>query len=339
MLLEVNKFCQDHRWLRSIHQFLKKWGPQKLKLMQSWPAARYTKLITELESWQSQVSEVPTMLLTENLLLHINCNCVQTDIGEFSSSLSVRYNQSQELIKELSEFIQVLQNISADIQTIARCSQKLTEANEKSEDLEERVEYVLALSNLVRSHFGKLTYEDEELEIALLDVWETFLFERLQASEFLLSKQSTLVPQLKEMIAAALEEMEDLSIQAVSGPFIDPTQEQRSIQRQLINMERTYVSISVRLAELHHAYVILSGTEKLCKYVGLPLKIWVEKKSSILGAKQDGLIKNKNKNTNLISFSDKVINLVDQRNAIVPVFVNFSKAFINCHLILIHWKK
>uniref|UniRef100_A0A4X2K2J9 Dynein heavy chain domain 1 n=1 Tax=Vombatus ursinus TaxID=29139 RepID=A0A4X2K2J9_VOMUR len=267
MLLEVNKFCQDHRWLRSIHQFLKKWGPQKLKLMQSWPAARYTKLITELESWQSQVSEVPTMLLTENLLLHINCNCVQTDIGEFSSSLSVRYNQSQELIKELSEFIQVLQNISADIQTIARCSQKSL----SSPFLRETWDRIwvpqcplVPLIHLPPSPFFPFPFPTLSPLRApcLLDVWETFLFERLQASEFLLSKQSTLVPQLKEMIAAALEEMEDLSIQAVSGPFIDPTQEQRSIQRQLINMERTYVSISVRLAELHHAYVILSGDEK-----------------------------------------------------------------------------
>ncbi|XP_072466221.1 dynein heavy chain domain-containing protein 1 isoform X6 [Notamacropus eugenii] len=271
MLLEVNKFCQEHKWLRGIHQFLKNWGPQKLESMQSWPAMRYLKLITELESWESRGSEVPTMLLTENLLLHLNCNCVQTDIvtqladvkkDVMAQLKSVRYNQSQELIKELSEFVQVLQNMSADIQTIAKCSQKLTEANEQSEDLEERVEYVRALNNLVRSHFGKLTSEDEGLEIALLDTWETFLFERLQASEFLLSKQSTLVPQLQEMIAAALKQMEDLSIQAVSGPFMDPTQEQRSTERQLINMERTYASISARLAELHNAYVILSGNEK-----------------------------------------------------------------------------
>ncbi|XP_043849749.1 dynein heavy chain domain-containing protein 1 [Dromiciops gliroides] len=271
MLQEVNKFCQDHKWLRSIHQFLKNWGPQKLEPMQSWPAARYLRLLTKLESWQGQVLGVPTKLLTENMLLHLSCNCVQTDIVSqlidvkkdiLDQLNSVRYNESQELIKELSEFVQVLQNISADIQTIAKCSQKLTEANEKSEDLEDRVEYVRGLNNLVRSHFDELTYDDEGLEIALLDMWETFLFERLQASEFLLSKQSTLVPQLQEMMAASLKEMEDLSTQAVTGPFMDPTQEQRSTERQLINMERTYVSISAHLAELHHAYVILSGDEK-----------------------------------------------------------------------------
>ncbi|XP_068963971.1 dynein heavy chain domain-containing protein 1-like [Petaurus breviceps papuanus] len=140
VLLEVNKFCQEHKWLRGIHQFLKNWGPQKLEPMQSWPASRYLRLITELESWQSRSSEVPTMLLTENLLLHLNCDCVQTDIACFFSPVtqladvkkdildqlkSVRHSQSQELIKDLSEFIEVLQNISTDIQTIAKCSQKV----------------------------------------------------------------------------------------------------------------------------------------------------------------------------------------------------------------------
>ncbi|XP_056651091.1 dynein heavy chain domain-containing protein 1 [Monodelphis domestica] len=271
MLLEANMFCNDHKWLRGIHQFVKNWGPQKLEPMRGWTAAKYMELLTKLDSWQSQLKGVPTMLLTKNMLLHLNFNCVQTDLVSHLADVKMdilaqvnneRYTQNQELMKILSEYVQVLQNISANIRTIAKYSQKLAEANEKSADLEERIDYVRGLNDLVRTNFGKLTLEDERLEIALIDMWETFTFEKLQASEFLLSKKSTFVPQLQEMIAAALQEMENLSIQAVTGVFMDPTQEQRSIERQLIRMERTYLSISARLAELHHAYVILSEDRK-----------------------------------------------------------------------------
>ncbi|XP_031817944.1 dynein heavy chain domain-containing protein 1 isoform X2 [Sarcophilus harrisii] len=268
MLLEVKKFCQNYKWLRNIHQFLKNWGPQKLESIENWSATRYQRLLTDLESWQNRVSEVPTELFTENLLLRLNCNCVQTDIGSLLKNVkddilaqvnSVRDTECEELMNELSEFVEVFQNIFDDIQTITKCFQKLTEANEKSEDLEERVDHVCALNNIIRSHFGKLSYEDEGLEIALLDVWETFLFERQQASEVLLGRQSTLVPQLQEMMSDALKEMEDLSIQALNDPFMDPTQDQHSTEQELIKMEHRYFSISAHLAELHHAYVILSG--------------------------------------------------------------------------------
>uniref|UniRef100_F7FRE2 Dynein heavy chain domain 1 n=1 Tax=Monodelphis domestica TaxID=13616 RepID=F7FRE2_MONDO len=282
MLLEANMFCNDHKWLRGIHQFVKNWGPQKLEPMRGWTAAKYMELLTKLDSWQSQLKGVPTMLLTKNMLLHLNFNCVQTDLGEFSFPLmdilaqvnNERYTQNQELMKILSEYVQVLQNISANIRTIAKYSQKLAEANEKSADLEERIDYVRGLNDLVRTNFGKLTLEDERLEIALIDMWETFTFEKLQASEFLLSKKSTFVPQLQEMIAAALQEMENLSIQAVTGVFMDPTQEQRSIERQLIRMERTYLSISALLSFTSEDRKPIPTPQKGTEPILLQQRIW-----------------------------------------------------------------
>ena len=92
-------------------------------------------------------------------------------------------------------------------------------------------------------------------------MWEAFQFERSQASEFLLSKQHTIVPKLQQLMAAALAELEGLIDKALSGPFMDPAQEQKRIESQLISLERQFQGTASYLSELHHAYATFTGTE------------------------------------------------------------------------------
>lgn len=92
-------------------------------------------------------------------------------------------------------------------------------------------------------------------------MWEAFQSERSQASEFLLSKQHTIVPKLQQLMAAALAELEGLIAKALSGPFMDPAQEQRSTERQLLALERQFQSTASHLSELHRAYATFTGTE------------------------------------------------------------------------------
>uniref|UniRef100_H0XJH8 Dynein heavy chain domain-containing protein 1 n=1 Tax=Otolemur garnettii TaxID=30611 RepID=H0XJH8_OTOGA len=87
-------------------------------------------------------------------------------------------------------------------------------------------------------------------------------FEKSQASEFLLSKQHSIVPKLQQLIAAALADLEGLIEKALSGPFMDPTQDQRSTERQLIALERQFQNIVIHVTELHHAYATFTGDEK-----------------------------------------------------------------------------
>ena len=92
-------------------------------------------------------------------------------------------------------------------------------------------------------------------------MWEAFQFERSQASEFLLSKQHTIVPKLQQLMAAALAELEGLIDKALSGPFMDPAQEQKRIESQLISLERQFQGTASYLSELHRAYATFTGTE------------------------------------------------------------------------------
>ncbi|XP_040819928.1 dynein heavy chain domain-containing protein 1-like [Ochotona curzoniae] len=271
MLWEVQEFCKEHHWITDIYEFVQAWGPQKLEGMKDCPVKNYVMLVSHLNAWQARVSTMPVELLTKGKLLLLSCNDVQEELKSkldhmrkdiFAQVQNECWSRSQQLMTELTNFIQVFQTINSDIHTIAQCSQKLNEANEQYVHLEERVEYIQSLHELIRIHFSLFTAESEALENSLLSVWESFQSEKSQASEFLLSKRHVIVPKLQQLMAAALAELENLIEKALSGPFMDPTQEQRSTERQLIALERRFQSTVSHLNELHYAYTAFTGDEK-----------------------------------------------------------------------------
>lgn len=171
---------------------------------------------------------------------------------------------------------------------------QLNKAQEQYSELEERMEYIRGLHELIRNHFSLFSAETEALDISvrrqlpesplppglpppqargpdcpllapqLLDMWEAFQFERSQASEFLLSKRHAIVPKLQQLMAVALVELEGLIGTALSSPFMDPAQEQKSMENQLTALGHQFQDTTSYLSELHQAYTSFTGTEALC---------------------------------------------------------------------------
>uniref|UniRef100_A0A671E126 Dynein heavy chain domain-containing protein 1 n=1 Tax=Rhinolophus ferrumequinum TaxID=59479 RepID=A0A671E126_RHIFE len=268
VLWEVQEFCKEYHWMTEIYEFLQTWGPQKLESMRDCPIKNYVMLVSCLNVRQARVSNIPNELITKSKLLLLSCRDVRAEMESKLESIrkdilaqvqNECWSRSQQLMKELADFIKVFQTVISDFHSIAQCSQKLNEANDQYNKLEERMEYIRSLHELTRSHFRLFSAENEALDISLLDMWEAFQFERSQASEFLLSKQHTIVPKLQQLMAAALAELEGLIEKALSGPFMDPAQEQRSTECQLLALERQFQSTASHLSELHRAYATFTG--------------------------------------------------------------------------------
>ncbi|CAO2582639.1 Dynein heavy chain domain-containing protein 1 [Lemmus lemmus] len=263
MLQEVREFCSEQQWVEGIYEFLKAWGPQKLEDLRGSPIKDYVVLVSQLKDWQERVSNMPVQLLTKGKLLLLSGHDLQAELESQLSSMrknileqvqSECWSRNQQLITELTDFLRVFQTINSDIHAIAQCSQKLNEANEQYSQLEERVEYVQSLHDLIRSHCGLFIAENETLDISLLDIWESFQFERSQASEFLLSKRHSIVPKLQQLMAAALAELEGLLAKALSGSFMDPSQEQRSTEQKLAALEHQFLNTLNNFNDLRYAY-------------------------------------------------------------------------------------
>nr|XP_045002071.1 dynein heavy chain domain-containing protein 1 [Jaculus jaculus] len=270
MFLEVQEFCREHHWLEGIYEFLQAWGPQKLEKMRGCPIKEYVEVVSHLSIWKTRVSSMPVELLTKGKLLLLSCHDLQAELE--SKLASTRrdilaqvqeecWSRNQQLMAELTDFLKVFQTINSDIHAIGPCSQKLNEATEQFLQLEERVEYIRSLHEILRNHSGLYSAENEALDIALLDMWEAFQFERNQASEYLISKRHAIVPKLQQLMSGAVAELEGLLEKALSGPFMDPAQDHRNMEHQLIFLEHQYQNTVGYFKELHNAYTTFTGDE------------------------------------------------------------------------------
>lgn len=62
-------------------------------------------------------------------------------------------------------------------------------------------------------------------------------------------------------MAVALAELEGLLSKALSGPFMDPSQEQRSTEHQLSVLEHQFSKTLNNFNDLHYAYITFTGTD------------------------------------------------------------------------------
>ncbi|KAG6921755.1 dynein heavy chain domain 1 [Chelydra serpentina] len=172
-LSETQEICKQHTWMTEIHSFAHGWSPKQLELMKGWPAGKYVQRVVQLRAWAKRVREVPSMVITCNRLLLVDCSSVQQEIVSLLDSiikeilsllLSETSQRSEILISQLGGVVQLYQSVSTDIFIIAKCSQKLEQYQSQMTELQERVEYVRALNEVIRQHFRPLILDEENLE-------------------------------------------------------------------------------------------------------------------------------------------------------------------------------
>uniref|UniRef100_A0A8C4YEV1 Dynein heavy chain domain 1 n=1 Tax=Gopherus evgoodei TaxID=1825980 RepID=A0A8C4YEV1_9SAUR len=76
-LSETQEICKQHTWVAEIHSFAHSWSPKQLELMKGWPAGKYVQRVVQLRAWAERVREVPSMVITCNRLLLVDCRGMQ----------------------------------------------------------------------------------------------------------------------------------------------------------------------------------------------------------------------------------------------------------------------
>ncbi|XP_039385639.1 dynein heavy chain domain-containing protein 1 isoform X3 [Mauremys reevesii] len=267
-LSETQEICKQHTWVAEIHSFAHSWSPKQLELMKGWPAGKYVQRVVQLRAWADCVREVPSMVITCNRLLLVDCSSVQQEIVPLLDSvikeilsllLSETSQRSEILISQLGGVVQLYQSVSTDIFTIAKCSQKLEQYQGQMTELQERVEYVRALNEVIRQHFRSLSLDEENLENLLLDTWEAFVYQQQEASDFIVSRRLSIIAELVDSLQRARQELQELLTTATTGKFLDPSQSPRAMEQELRELHRRFQAMATRVAELCRSQRILTG--------------------------------------------------------------------------------
>ncbi|CAM5073482.1 unnamed protein product [Natator depressus] len=275
-LSETQEICKQHTWVAEIHSFAHSWSPKQLQLMKGWPAGKYVQRVVQLRAWTERVREVPSMVITCNRLLMVDCSTMQQETVSLLDSiikeilsllLSETSQRSEILISELGGVLQLYQSVSTDIFIIAKCSQKLEQYEGQMTELQERVEYVRALNEVIRQHFRPISLDEENLENLLLDTWEAFVYQQQEASDFIVSRRLSIIAELVDSLQRARQELQELLTMATTGQFLDPSQSPRAMEQELQELHCRFQAMATRVAELCRSQRILTGEQTDISFV------------------------------------------------------------------------
>ncbi|XP_043381883.1 dynein heavy chain domain-containing protein 1 [Chelonia mydas] len=275
-LSETQEICKQHTWVAEIHSFAHSWSPKQLQLMKGWPAVKYVQRVVQLRAWTERVREVPSVVITCNRLLMVDCSTMQQETVSLLDSiikeilsllLSETSQRSEILISELGGVLQLYQSVSTDIFIIAKCSQKLEQYEGQMTELQERVEYVRALNEVIRQHFRPISLDEENLENLLLDTWEAFVYQQQEASDFIVSRRLSIIAELVDSLQRARQELQELLTMATTGQFLDPTQSPRAMEQELQELHCRFQAMATRVAELCRSQRILTGEQTDISFV------------------------------------------------------------------------
>ncbi|XP_054830568.1 dynein heavy chain domain-containing protein 1 [Eublepharis macularius] len=267
-LLETKHLCRTYSWLAEIYHFIHSWDASQLEDMKGWPCEDYVSQILKLRAWASRVKQVPPSIITSNRLLFVDCSGIHQDIlprlasinGDILALLLAETTQRSELlIAELSGVLQIYQNVSSNIFTIAKCSQKLDQYQGQLAELQEAVEYVRALNEVIQQCFRPLNPSEESLENLLLDTWDAFVYQQREVSDFIVSRRLSIIAELSSSLQKATWELQEVLATVTVGRFRDPFQHPRAMEEELYRLLHHFQATVVRIAELCRSQRIMTG--------------------------------------------------------------------------------
>uniref|UniRef100_A0A8C0ITW6 Uncharacterized protein n=1 Tax=Chelonoidis abingdonii TaxID=106734 RepID=A0A8C0ITW6_CHEAB len=272
---ETQEICKQHTWVAEIHSFAHSWSPKQLELMKGWPAGKYVQRVVQLRAWAERVREVPSMVITCNRLLLVDCSSVQQEIGAWGMRgyiLSLLFSETSQrseiLISQLGGVVQLYQSVSTDIFTIAKCSQKVWLEPTSTDSM---LCWYL--------HVSAVPLTGVFLCPQLLDTWEAFVYQQQEASDFIVSRRLSIIAELVDSLQRARQELQELLTMATTGQFLDPSQSPRAMEQELRELHRRFQAMTTRVAELCRSQKILTGMRATGPH---PASVGIQPQGSLL---------------------------------------------------------
>ncbi|XP_019384098.1 PREDICTED: LOW QUALITY PROTEIN: dynein heavy chain domain-containing protein 1, partial [Crocodylus porosus] len=266
---ETRELCREHAWVAEVHAFVQGWSPAALEVMRGQPPSSYAEHVAQLRAWARRLQDVPPAVVTRNRLFLVDCSSLQQETAPLLACITAELQalalheaslRSKVLITELSTVLKLYRSVGSDILTVAKCSHKLQQYQGQMGELQERVEYVRSLNDVIRHCFRPLAPDEESQENALLDMWEAFVFQQQEASDFITLRRLSIMDELEESLQRARRELHDLLAAATTGRFRDPASNARAAEQDLRGLLLCFQATAARLDELCHSQKTLTGT-------------------------------------------------------------------------------
>ncbi|XP_026158699.1 dynein heavy chain domain-containing protein 1 isoform X2 [Mastacembelus armatus] len=247
--VENQQLCENYSWLVDIHLFICQWSQASLEAMKGQSVLLYEEHIKKLRHWADRINTVPSSISTSNQLFNIHCaKTKETLEGKLRVIEEEVLEQLVEQIKQHSEsLISYLERTTAELKTepqdlhdLSNYSLTLRESVKMFEDTQKQLDYIHSLQNIVCINYRTMTEQELALEEKMMDLWDCFIPLLKQANSVVCAQLPSEAKALDSMVSFLMYDLKNTVSKAISGPFVDPTQNAKEMASRL---KHTYLHV------------------------------------------------------------------------------------------------
>ncbi|XP_074546665.1 dynein heavy chain domain-containing protein 1 [Halichoeres trimaculatus] len=257
--LEILQLCESFSWLLDIHLFSAQWSPASLESLKGQSSVLYEELIKRLHFWAEQICTFPSSVSTTKDLFIIKCTSIKENIGqqlrlieeEVLNHLVEQINLlSKSLSSDLKEAVAKLKAEPRDIHNLSNYALQVREFVRMLPDRQKCLESIHSLQNVVCMNYRELTEQEVALEKKVLAMWDNFLSALKQAHSIVCSQHPSASHSPDITFSFLVCYLKNTVSEATSGPFLDPTQDEKEIVPKLNHLCSHVNNLSAKLEEI-----------------------------------------------------------------------------------------
>nr|XP_020441880.1 dynein heavy chain domain-containing protein 1-like [Monopterus albus] len=257
--LENQQLCENYSWLVDISLFISEWSITSLESTRGQPALLYEEHIKKVHHWVERVNTVPSSVSTSNRLFIIHCTHIKEALvrqlrvieEEVLEQLVDQIKQhSESLITDLEKATTELKTEPQDLCDLSKYALTVRESMKMLADMQKQLEYIHSLQNTICINYRKMTEQELALEEKMLGLWDCFIPLLKKADSIVCHRLPSAANALDTMFSFLMCDLKNMVSKALSGPFLDPTQNAKEMVSKLNTIYAHVHSLCEKLEQL-----------------------------------------------------------------------------------------
>ncbi|KAJ8313858.1 hypothetical protein KUTeg_008419 [Tegillarca granosa] len=265
---EIDQYCDTNSWLNEIHIFCKRWNDKSVKDLKGEAAFRIERKLNDMRQWSEKVRNFDKNFTTENGLFFVDCSAIHewllprlseiyeevvTFVADEAKSLADSF------CDEIKVAVENMKDKRKGVDEFAVFAKNFSLYKKNSQQYQQRVEYIKSLYEVIRMSSRQLTPEEEKIEENAWAMWELFLLQMQDASEFVNTETPVMTQLLEDTYQKLEKEALDLAEMASSKDFLDPSQNATRVLAEMRKIRENFYNVQLKLHQASKSREAICG--------------------------------------------------------------------------------
>ncbi|XP_047434083.1 dynein heavy chain domain-containing protein 1 [Mugil cephalus] len=257
--LEIQNLCETYAWLVDVHLYVGQWSRASLESMKDRPASLYEEHIKRVRSWAERVDAADSSLSTSNQMFVVHLDRTKETLQQQLRLIEEETQEhlmkelellSESLVSDLEKDTAELKTQPQDLHDLSEYALTVRESVNTLADTQKRLEHIRSLRNTITTNYRKMTAQELTLERKVLGLWDGFIPLLKRADSLVCDRLPSMANALDTMFSFVVCDLQNVVLEATSGPFLNPGQNASEMVSKLSYMCAHACSLTAQMEQL-----------------------------------------------------------------------------------------